>query len=93
MLTPEQIQFYEDNGYLLVEQIFTLVEINECVGETDAMFERGQVSGCRLEATWGEWQKNQIDEENRGKLQHSVSTICSTNRRCLTNAGTSGIDR
>ena len=51
MLTPEQIQFYEDNGYLLVEQIFTPVEINECVGETDAMFERGQVSGCRLEAT------------------------------------------
>ena len=54
MLTPEQIQFYEDNGYLLVEQIFTPVEINECVGETDAMFERGQVSGRRLEATWGE---------------------------------------
>ena len=93
MLTPEQIQFYEDNGYLLVEQIFPLVEINECVGETDAMLERGQVSGCRLEATWGESQKNQIDEENRDKLQHSVSTICSTNRRCLTNAGTSRIDR
>ena len=67
MLTPEQIQFYEDNGYLLVEQIFTPVEINECVGETDAMFERGQVSGRRLEATWGEWQENQIDEEERGQ--------------------------
>jgi len=67
MLTPEQIQFYEDNGYLLVEHIFTPVEINECVGETDAMFERGQVSGRRLEATWGEWQENQIDEEERGQ--------------------------
>ena len=51
MLTPEQIQFYKDNGYLLAEKVFAPEEIDECVRETDAMFERTQQQGRRLEAT------------------------------------------
>ena len=68
MLTPEQIQFYKDNGYLLVGGIFTSEEIEESSRETDAMFERVQQSGRRLEATWGgKWREAQIPEEERGK--------------------------
>ncbi|MBI1927622.1 phytanoyl-CoA dioxygenase family protein [Candidatus Poribacteria bacterium] len=68
MLTPEQIQFYKDNGYLLVEKVFTAEEIDECVRETDAMFERVQQSGRRLEATWGgKWREAQIPKEELGK--------------------------
>ena len=68
MLASEQVQFYQDNGYLLVEQVFTPEEVAEGVAETDAMFERMQANGHRLEATWGgKWQQHQIDEEERGE--------------------------
>ena len=68
MLASEQVQFYQDNGYLLVEQVFTPEEVAEGVEETDAMFERMQANGHRLEATWGgKWQQHQIDEEERGE--------------------------
>ena len=68
MLTPKQIQFYKDNGYLLAEGVFTPEEIEECVRETDAMFDRVQQSGRRLEGTWrGKWQETQIPKEELGK--------------------------
>ena len=68
MLTPKQIQFYKDNGYLLAEQVFTPEEIEECVRETDAMFDRVQQGGRQLEATWGgKWREAQIPEEELGK--------------------------
>jgi ectoine hydroxylase-related dioxygenase (phytanoyl-CoA dioxygenase family) len=68
MLTPEQIQFYKDNGYLLVERVLTPEEVEACIRETDAMFERVQNSGRRLEATWGgKWREVQIPEAERGK--------------------------
>jgi phytanoyl-CoA hydroxylase len=68
MLKPEQIQFYKDNGYLVAEKVFTPEEIEEGVRETDAMFERVQQGGRRLEATWGgRWRDVQIAEDERGK--------------------------
>lgn len=68
MLAPGQIQFYKDNGYLLVEKVFTPEEIEVCSRETDAMFERVQQSGRRLEATWGgKWREAQIPTEELGK--------------------------
>ena len=68
MLTPKQTQFYKDNGYLLAEGVFTPEEIEECVRETDAMFDRVQQSGRRLEGTWrGKWQETQIPKEELGK--------------------------
>ena len=68
MLTPEQIHFYKDNGYLLAEQVFTPEEIEECVRETDAMFDRVQQGGRQLEATWGgKWREAQIPQEELGE--------------------------
>ena len=68
MLTPEQIQFYKDNGYVIAEGIFTSEEIDECVSETDTMFERVQQAGRRLEATWGgKWRKAQIPTDEQGE--------------------------
>ena len=69
MLTSKQIRFYEDNGYLLAEQVFTPKEIEECDSETDAMFDRVQQGGRQLEATWrGKWRETQIPEEELGKI-------------------------
>jgi len=96
MITPEQIQFYGDNGYLLVDQVFTPVEINECIGETDAMFERLQASGRRLEATWGgKWQESQIDEEERGQTSvlsiHNMQYQSAVFTRMMVHSGLTGI--
>ena len=74
MLSSEQIQFYSDNGYLLVSGIFTPEEVEACVQETDAMFAKVQNSGRRLEATWGgKWRDSQIPTEAQG--QTSVLSI------------------
>ena len=65
MLTPEQIQFYKDNGYLLAGGVFTPKEIEECVHETDAMFDRVKQGGRRLEATWGGKWRGSPDSRRR----------------------------
>ena len=63
MLTAEQVQSYNSDGYLLIPNVFSKEEIRECVQETDAMFERLQMDGGKLEATWGgKWQERQIEQ-------------------------------
>ena len=74
MLTAEQVQFYNSDGYLLIPNVFNKEEISECVQETAAMFQRLQMNGGKLEATWGgKWQESQIEQTERG--QTSVLSI------------------
>lgn len=52
MLTPEQIAFYQENGYLLVEGLFTPEEAAQYRRETHELAERIYAAG-QFDATWG----------------------------------------
>lgn len=55
MLSKEQLHFYSQNGYLLLDGVFTSEEIEECSVEYDKLFQAKQNKN-NLEATWkGDW--------------------------------------
>lgn len=64
MLTQQQIAFYRENGYLILDDLYTAAEIEECSTEYDALFARKRESN--LEATWqGDWrEKANVVETN-----------------------------
>lgn len=52
MCTPEQMTQYQEEGYCVLDGIYTKEEMDECCREYDAMFDRAQGRGNNLEATW-----------------------------------------
>ena len=63
MLTDAQIEFYRTNGYILLDDVYTPEEIEECSREYNALFERKQ-NVYNLEATWGgDW--NDAEKESQ----------------------------
>ena len=64
ILTEEQVNFYKENGYLILNDLYSAAEIEECSKEYDALFARKQESN--LEATWqGDWRdKANITKSN-----------------------------
>lgn len=55
MLSKEQLSFYAQNGYLLLDEVFTPEEIDECSLEYDKLF-RAKENENNLEAKWkGDW--------------------------------------
>jgi ectoine hydroxylase-related dioxygenase (phytanoyl-CoA dioxygenase family) len=53
MLTPDQLAFYEENGYLLVKGLLTRAEAARYRQECHALIERLSKGGRDVEATWG----------------------------------------
>jgi hypothetical protein len=54
MLSESQLKFYSENGYLVLDEVYSSGEIYECSSEYDKVFELKQNSD--LEATWkGNW--------------------------------------
>ena len=54
MLSPEQMSSYHENGFILLSNIFSSEEIEECSNEYDYIFNLKRE--CNLEATWkGGW--------------------------------------
>ncbi|XP_069675940.1 probable alpha-ketoglutarate-dependent hypophosphite dioxygenase [Periplaneta americana] len=63
MLTKEQVDFYRENGYIKLDNIFTEEEINEISDEYDELFARKQHDNMRTE--WrGKDMKNLAKNEN-----------------------------
>ena len=63
MLTKEQIQFYEDNGYIKLSNIFSENEIDEISEEYDALFARK--NNADLHAVWkGEEMEKACNNDN-----------------------------
>lgn len=61
MLSEKQKKFYSDNGYLLLDGVFTPEEIEECSVEYDKLFQSKQ-SQNNLEAKWkGDWSAPKSD--------------------------------
>ncbi len=57
MLTEFQRKFYFDNGYIVLDDVYSTSEIDECSSEYDRVFELKKDSD--LEATWkGNWTKD-----------------------------------
>ena len=54
MLTAIQLQFYKENGYVILDDVYSTAEIDECSFQYDRLFELKNNSD--LEATWkGDW--------------------------------------
>lgn len=51
MLSKEQLNFYSENGYLLLDEVFSPEEIEECSLAYDNLFKAKQ-SNSDLEAKW-----------------------------------------
>ncbi len=55
MLSKEQLSFYSQNGYLLLDSVFTPEDIEECSVEYNKLFQTKEKQN-NLEATWkGDW--------------------------------------
>ncbi len=65
MLSKEQIEFYHEQGYLLVPSPFTSEEIGQMQTEIDNMMIRAHNSGKELNATWS---GDYLTDEERAKL-------------------------
>lgn len=57
MLSKDQLSFYSENGYVLLDNVFSPEEIEECSSEYDKLFQAKQKSS-NLEAEWkGDWKE------------------------------------
>ena len=52
MITDEDVKFYQDNGYLMVQRLFTLDEVNAMRAAIDGILERAAVSQPDRSHTW-----------------------------------------
>jgi len=85
-LTPAQIAFYQENGYLHIPRIFTPAETGELAAELDWMIERWALP----DASWsGPWRKVYMnaDTEKKSKLvaMHDLQFYSGAWSRCVTN--------
>jgi phytanoyl-CoA hydroxylase len=86
-LTPEQIAFYHENGYLHIPRVFTQAETDELANELDWMIEKW----AWPDASWtGPWRKVYMDAdtEKKSKLvgMHDLQFYSAAWMRCVTNA-------
>jgi ectoine hydroxylase-related dioxygenase (phytanoyl-CoA dioxygenase family) len=59
MLSAEQKNFYEENGYVVVSDVFSTEELDQLEGEFDGVVARRNQTGEDLDATWGgDWKKD-----------------------------------
>jgi hypothetical protein len=64
MLTTEQIQFYETNGYLVAGDIFTPGELDRMEAAYDDILKQRQSKGADVGALWGgNWQKKYPEQK------------------------------
>ncbi|OXA51236.1 probable alpha-ketoglutarate-dependent hypophosphite dioxygenase [Folsomia candida] len=83
-LLPEQKQFYSQNGYILVSNIFTETEISECSTAYDTLFADKVKNKSNLEAEWkGNW-KNEHKKQSVLSI-HNLQCHSSTFTKMLLN--------
>ena len=57
-LTEGQLNFYKQNGFVLLDNVFSPEEIELCSKEYDRLFAEKKEQNMNLEATWaGAWSK------------------------------------
>ena len=59
MLSSEQIEFYREQGYLIVSDVFTSDELDRMEAEFDTVIESRAQAGHDLGSTWGgDWKED-----------------------------------
>jgi len=86
MLTSEQVQFYQDHGYLRIPEVFTEAETNELADELDRLI----LEWAQRDQGWsGPWRKVYMDEstEKKSKLValHDLQFYSGAWARAVTN--------
>lgn len=68
-LSKEQKQFYKENGYILLNNVFSERELDQCTKAYDDLFQLKKQQNSNLEATWaGNWNKSlEAKEKTNGK--------------------------
>jgi len=68
-LTSEQKQFWKENGYIKLSNVYTMKEMNEISDTYDEVFEKAHRQNVSLEASWiGDDMKKEA-----GYIDYSVS--------------------
>jgi len=79
MITQDQINFYRQNGYVVLDDIFTSAELEECSIEYDAAFERRKSdSSAFMDGTWkGDWnsKSNSTQAGNESTVVLSIHNV------------------
>jgi len=79
-LTSEQKQFWKENGYIKLSNVYTMKEMNEISNTYDEVFEKAHRQNVSLEASWiGEDMKKaagNIDYSVSKKYTLIIITIC-----------------
>ena len=79
LLTAEEKQFYTDNGYVQLGNVFSPDEVEEMSEEYDDIFERMSMDKkSRLDTIWqGDWQRELIPEDNSdsSKIVKSIHNL------------------
>ncbi|ODM99842.1 Phytanoyl-CoA dioxygenase, peroxisomal [Orchesella cincta] len=58
-LSETQKQFYKENGFILLDNVFSETEIDQCSVAYDELFELKKSQDSNMEATWkGSWNEN-----------------------------------
>lgn len=61
MCSEEERALYAEQGFLVVDGIYSKKTMDECCREYDAMFARAKERGDKIEATWkGDWKTEKV---------------------------------
>lgn len=86
MLTGEQLRFYRENGYVVLDSVFSSSELEECSAEYNQLFERKKEAD--LEATWrGDWKDRSQSEATSVLSIHSLQNHAGIFTKMLLNDG------
>ncbi|XP_023335125.1 uncharacterized protein LOC111706475 [Eurytemora carolleeae] len=73
-LTKEELDKYDEDGFICVSGIFTDQELEEIRQEYDQLFQRKKMENGRLEARWaGDWEKK--DEKEKDETEKNIVEI------------------
>lgn len=74
-LSKEQKQFYKENGYLLINNVFSEREMDQCSKAYDDLFQLKKQQKSNLEAAWaGNWNASSgKKEETDGKSVNDIT--------------------
>jgi cell division septum initiation protein DivIVA len=88
MITQEQVVFYQEQGYLLVENLLTQREAQELRQECHALAQRLSVH-ADMDATWGSARKAVAQAQHQQRSAHHAAGADARSYRLTHTAGPS----
>jgi len=86
VVTDEQVKFYQENGYIVLDGIFTKEQVEKCSQEYDRLFEVKKQEKMDMEATWiGDWTDDKKTKNTTVLSIHNLQCHSAEFTRMLTN--------